>query len=232
MFFFDPLYFIVILPAAVLAMWATARTKSAFTKYARVGSRIGLSGAQVARRLLDQYGLRDVGIEKIGGQLSDHYDPRQRVLRLSHEVHDGTSLASLGVATHELGHALQHAESYSPLMMRQAFAPVAGIASNAWGILFLGGILLASAPLGQVLITLAVVALSAYVLFALITLPVEYDASNRALALLESSRTLQPDEMVGASKVLRAAGLTYVASAAQALSMLVYVLMRANGSRD
>ena len=225
--FFDPLYFIVILPAAVLAMWASARTRSAFTKYARVGSRIGLSGAQVARRLLDQYGLREVSIERIGGQLSDHYDPRGRVLRLSHEVHDGTSLSALGVATHELGHALQHAEGYKPLVARQAFAPVAGIASQAWGLLFLGGLLLAAMPLGKVLMVLAVVALSLYVLFALITLPVEYDASNRALALLESSRTLQTDELVGASKVLRAAGLTYVASAAVAFSQLLYLLLRA-----
>lgn len=223
---FDPLYFIVIGPAMILAIWASARTKSTFKKYARVGSRLGVSGAQIARKLLDHAGLNDVGIERIGGQLSDHYDPRKRVLRLSTEVHDGTSLSSLGVATHELGHALQHAEGYQPLVLRSAFAPAASFASTAWVWLFIGGMFMSASPMGKALQLAAVVALGVYLVFALVTLPVEYNASSRAILLLESSRTLEADELIGANKVLRAAGLTYVAGAAVALAQLIYVLMR------
>ena len=224
---FDPLYFLVMLPGLAFMLWAQWRVRSNYGRYSKVASRLGLTGAQVARRLLDQQGLQDVAIERIGGQLSDHYDPRQRVLRLSGEVHDGNSLASVGVAAHEMGHAVQHAVGYAPLNFRQAFYPVAAFASGAWTWLFFLGLILGVAtPLGRGLMLFAIVALALYVVFALVTLPVEYDASRRALVLLESSHTLDADELQGAGKVLSAAGLTYVASAVQALLTLLYLLMR------
>ena len=222
---FDPLYLILIAPVFVFALWASAKTKSTFTKFSKVGSRVGLTGAQVARKLLDADRLTDVTIERIPGQLSDHYDPKTRVLRLSESVHDGTSLAAIGVAAHEMGHAMQHADAYKPLVFRQAFYPVAAFSSSAWVWLFLGGMFLPS--LRGPLMIAAIVALSLYAFFALVTLPVEYDASNRALAILEGSGTLSSEEIGGASKVLRAAGLTYVASAAMALMQVLYLVMRA-----
>ncbi len=230
MLFMTPLYLALMLPGMAFMLWAQYRVHSAYGRYSKVPSRSRLTGAQVARRLLDADGLNDVTIERIGGRLSDHYDPRKKVLRLSTEVHDGSSLAAIGIAAHELGHAVQHAVGYAPLNFRQAFYPVAAFASGAWSWLFILGVMLGMAsPLGQGLMTLALVALCCYALFALVTLPVEYDASRRALLLLEGSRTLETDELQGAGKVLSAAGLTYVASALQAVLTVVYLLMR---SRD
>jgi Zn-dependent membrane protease YugP len=222
---FDPLWLVMIGPMMLFALWAQARTQSTFGKYSKVAARVGLSGAQVARRLLDSDRLNDVPVEPVPSQLTDHYDPRDRTLRLSQPVHDSPSVAAIGVAAHEMGHALQHAQAYKPLMFRQAFYPVASFASRSWIWLFFGALFLPA--LSQQLIWGAVACLAAYALFAIVTLPVEFDASRRALVLLESSHILTAEELEGSRKVLNAAALTYVASAAQAVMMVVYMLLRA-----
>jgi Zn-dependent membrane protease YugP len=235
MFFFDPLYLLLVGPAMLFALWAQFRTKSAYTRFSRVGTQARLTGAQVARRLLDADGLRDVKIERIAGELTDHYDPRSKILRLSEGVHDSQSIAAIGIAAPEMGHALQHAAAYKPLVFRQSFYPVASIASKAWIWLFIVGGFMAARPtgnaMGQSLMLAAVACLSLYALFALITLPVEFDASHRALLVLETSHTLDGEELMGARKVLGAAALTYVASAAQAVLMVVWLLMRSQSRR-
>jgi Zn-dependent membrane protease YugP len=226
MLFFDPLYLLLIGPAMLFAVWAQFRTMSAYTRYSRVGTQARLTGAQAARRLLDADGLRDVQIERIPGRLTDHYDPRTRILRLSEGVHDSQSIAAIGIAAHEMGHAIQHAAAYRPLVFRQGFYPVASFASRAWIWLFLIGAGLAASPMGRTLMLAAVICLSLYAFFALVTLPVEFDASRRALLVLETSRTLDGEELSGARKVLGAAALTYVASAVQAVLMVVWLILR------
>ena len=222
------LWLALVLVPMLFALWAQYRTQSTFKKYSQVGSRSGLTGAQAARRLLDLDRLNDVPIERIGGTLTDHYDPRARALRLSEPVHDSASLAAVGVAAHEMGHALQHAEGYQPLMFRQAFYPTAALASKAWIWLLIAAMVLRFSPAAGPLFVAAMICLGAYALFALVTLPVEFDASRRAMLLLESSHTLTDDELVGSRAVLNAAAMTYVASAAQALGLLAYYAL---GSR-
>ncbi len=229
MFMFDPLYLILIGPAALFALWASMRTRAAYQKWARVPARSRLTGAQVVRRLLDADRLNEVGVDRVPGELTDHYDPRTRVLHLSEGVHDGSSIAAIGVAAHEMGHAMQHSDAYVPLRFRQAFFPVAAFASTAWVWLLMGSFFLAASPVRGVLVTAAIVCLGLYAVFALVTLPVEFDASRRALFVLEGSRTLDAEELDGARKVLNAAALTYVASAAQAVMMVVWLVLR---SRD
>jgi Zn-dependent membrane protease YugP len=228
---FDPLYLLLVGPAMLFAIWAQFRTKAAYNKFSRIGTRARLTGAQAARRLLDADGLRDVQIERIPGELSDHYDPRDKTLRLSEGVHDGQSIAALGIAAHEMGHAIQHAAAYKPLVLRQSFFPVASFASKAWIWLFIIGGFMAASPMGRTLMLVAAACLALYALFALITLPVEFDASRRALLVLESSRTLDGEELAGARSVLGAAALTYVASAVQAVLMVVWMLLRSQGRR-
>ncbi len=225
-FFLGPGYMLVMLAGGLVMAWAQWRVRSAFKRYSNVPSGAGLTGAQVARRLLDAERLFDVQIERTSGRLDDHYDPRGKVLRLSESVHDGSSLASIGVAAHEMGHALQHAEGYAPLSFRQAFYPVAAFSSRSWSVLLMIGLIVGFSPLGKGLLIAAAIAMSLYTIFALVTLPVEFDASRRALLLLESSRNLNEEELVGARKVLSAAGLTYVASAFQTVLTLMYVVMR------
>jgi Zn-dependent membrane protease YugP len=220
------LWLSLVLVPMLFALWTQYRTKSTFKRYSQIGSASGLTGSQVARRLLNLDGLHEVTIERIGGALSDHYDPRARTLRLSEAVHDSTSLAAIGVAAHEMGHALQHAEGYRPLMARQAFAPTAALASKAWIYLILGAMFLPF--LRGPLLVAGLACLAAYALFALVTLPVEFDASRRAMLLLESSHTLNAEELDGSQAVLSAAAMTYVASAALALGQLAYFLL---GSR-
>ncbi len=232
MFMFDPLYFIVLGPGMLFALWAQWRTRSAYRQWSEVSSRTRRSGAEIARRLLDADRLNDVKIERIDGELTDHYDPRDKTLRLSKAVHDGASIASIGIAAHEMGHAMQHADGYKPLVFRQAFFPVASFASRAWVWLFLIGSLLSANPLlGRSLMLAAMFCLLAYAVFSLVTLPVEFDASKRALLILEGSRTLDVDEVQGAKKVLDAAALTYVASAAQALLTVLYLFLRMQDRR-
>lgn len=226
MFVFDPLYLLVVGPAILFAIWAQFRTMSAYTRFSRIGTRARLTGAQAARRLLDADGLRDVKIERVAGQLTDHYDPRARTLRLSEGVHDSQSIAAIGIAAHEMGHAIQHAAGYKPLVLRQSVYPVAAFSSKVWVWLLLIGTFMAASPMGQTLVLAAAACLSLYALFALITLPVEFDASRRALLVLETSRTLDGEELAGARKVLGAAALTYVASAVQAVLMVIWLLLR------
>lgn len=228
--FLDPLYVVLILPALAVSIGAQIWVKSAFAKYSRVASRNGYSGAQAAHDILRKNGIGDVRIEETSGMLSDHYDPRGKVLRLSPDVYRQNSLAALGVAAHEAGHALQHAQGYAPLHFRSALVPVTTLGSNlAWPLMIIG-FLMHSAMLVQ----LGVVFFAGVVLFQLVTLPVEFNASRRALAALRSSGVVSSTEIEGSRRVLTAAAMTYVAAAAMAVMQLIYFLIRAGllGNRD
>jgi hypothetical protein len=217
-------YFLLFMvPGLALSLWASFLVKSRFKKYSRVPASSGLSGAQAAARMLQAAGIPDVGIERIGGMLSDHYDPSKRVLRLSPDVYDGKSLSALGVACHEAGHALQHARGYTPLYIRTALVPLASFGSNAgvW-MMILGGGLYAVQEISFVALIGFGLFLSG-VLFSLVTLPVEFNASSRAKAQLSQlGMTAGPEEDAAISKVLNAAALTYVAAAAIAILQMLY----------
>ena len=226
MFFYD-WTILIVLPGLILALIAQAGVSGTFAKFQRVPARIGLTGAMLARRMLDSRGLNDIPIERVSGKLADHYDPSQRVLRLSDGVYDSTSIAALGVAAHETGHALQHQEQYTPLTLRTAIVPMVGFGSNLSWPIFLVGLIFSWEPLllaGIILFALAV-------LFSLITLPVEFNASSRALAALSSGGYLDSEEMAGANKVLRAAAMTYVAAAIGAILQLIRLLLLAGVGR-
>jgi Zn-dependent membrane protease YugP len=226
MLVFDPMYFIVVGPTLLLAMWASWRVKNTFSRFSKVGVRSGMTGAQAAAAVAEAGGAR-VTIERHPGFLSDHYDPRSKTLRLSPAVYEGRSVASIAVAAHEAGHALQDVERYPALAFRSAMVPVASIGSRAWIWIFLAGMFLASAPAGPLLQNAAILLFSATVLFQLVTLPVEFNASNRARAVLTTSGIVTSDEEVaGVSKVLNAAAMTYVAGALTSLATLLYLLMR------
>lgn len=220
MFGFDPTYVIVI-PALILTLWAQWRVNATFNEWAQKWSGRGLTGAEVAQMILAGAGLHDVRVERVPGHLSDHYDPTQRVLRLSDSTFASPSIAAIGVAAHEAGHAIQHDVGYVPLQMRSFFVPLANIGSMGGPILFMIGLLFRSGfmlDLGILLFGLAV-------LFYIVTLPVEFNASNRALAILEGHGYLTAAEMKGARAVLWAAAMTYVASAAMAVSQLLRLLL-------
>ena len=227
MFYFDPMYFVFALPALILAMLAQWRVKAAINKYSKVFTGRGQTGARVARALLDFHGLQDVAVERGGGILSDHYDPRTRTLRLSPDVFDTPSVAAVGIAAHETGHALQHQESYWPLQARTAIVPVVQFGSYLGPLVFFVGLLLNQPSLAWV----GVILFAGVALFALVTLPVEFDASHRAKALLQSYQFTSHDEQVGVNKVLDAAALTYVAGLASALSTLLYYVFLLTGNR-
>lgn len=228
---FDPLYLLFFAPGLLLSLWASARVKSTFRRYSEVASRRGYSGAQAARELIRLRGIAGVQVEETSGFLSDHYDPRHRVLRLSPDVYHGRSLASLGVAAHEAGHAIQHAKSYGPLKFRSYVVKPAMIGSNLGMAAATFGLVLQSTGL----VWVGIVLFSIFVLFTLITLPVEFDASKRAVKALEETGMIDADEVDGTSAVLKAAAMTYVAAAITALLQLLYFLMRAGilgGRRD
>ena len=225
-FFFDPAYLLLI-PAILLSLYAQAKVQTTFSKYAKVPARSGINGAQAARELLRQNQLYDVKVEQVSGRLSDHYDPRSKTLRLSPEVYSSSSLAALGIAAHETGHAFQHNNEYVPLKLRNAIVPVANIGSNLAFPLLLLGIILSMPTLVQI----GIIAFSAAVLFQLITLPVEYNASNRAVAALESGGMIQGDETGSTRKVLNAAALTYVAATLMSILQLLRLLLIAGGGR-
>lgn len=215
------IYLLFSLPALLLGLWAQAKVKSSFNKYSQKRTYGNFSGAQVARYMLDQAGLHQVRIEEVGGNLSDHYDPRNKVLRLSHVVHNSPSIAAAGIAAHEAGHAIQHAESYAPLQFRNLMVPTVQIGSWLGPIIFMIGLFMA----GQTGTTMAWIGLflfAATAVFALITLPVELDASRRAKAWLTNSGVIHTGEMDGVNKVLDAAAWTYVAAAIQAISTILY----------
>ncbi|HSA96435.1 MAG TPA: zinc metallopeptidase [Acidobacteriota bacterium] len=228
MFFNDPT-FLLLIPAFILAIYAQAKVKGAYAKYGQIASASRLTGAQAAHQLLQQAGAGEVVIEKTPGQLTDHYDPRKKVLRLSQGVYDSPSIAALGIAAHETGHAIQHNLHYQPMYLRSLIYPVASLGSTLAFPLFFIGFITGSGS--KTLMDLGILLFSGAVAFSVVTLPVEFNASKRALALLEERRFLTPDEMVGARKVLGAAALTYVASTAMAAIQLVRMFML-RSSRD
>ncbi|NTU93610.1 MAG: zinc metallopeptidase [Chlorobiaceae bacterium] len=229
--FFDPLYFVFALPPLLLGLWAQFKVKSAFKKYSQVPTQSGINGALAARRLLERGGLGQVGVEPTHGMLSDHYDPRTKTLRLSEEVYNLPSIASVGIAAHEAGHALQDKTGYFPLQIRSAMVPAVSIGSNLGPILFMIGLFMHGA-LGSSLAWAGVILFAGTALFAVVTLPVEFDASRRAKELLVSQGIVSQVEMKGVNAVLDAAALTYVAAAAQAISQLLYYLMVMNRRDD
>lgn len=227
----DPLSWLFMIPGLIIAGLASAYTHSMFEKYKRYGTSSGMTGAQAAQRLLSSAGIYDVQIEQVQGFLSDHYEPSSKVLRLSPDVFNGQSLSSIGVACHEAGHAIQHAENYGPLGLRSSLVPITNFASIGSYIIIPIGFLLMSSQL----ILIGAILFGVSVLFTLVTLPVEWDASARAKKLMVTCGIVTPQEREGASDVLNAAFMTYVASAVSALLMLLYYLIRAGligGRRD
>ena len=223
-YYFDPTYFLLII-GMILSMAASARVKSTFSIYSRVRSASGLTGAEAARRILHMAGITDVTVVPISGSLTDHYDPRNKQLALSQDVYDRTSVAAIGVAAHECGHAIQDEQNYVPLNLRSAIVPVANIGSTLSWPLFLAGLILSIRPL----LTLGILLFSFAVLFQLVTLPVEFNASARALKMLGSSGMLGTDEVKSAKKVLTAAALTYVAALASSILQLLRLIILAGG---
>ena len=220
---------IVLLPAILLAVWAQNKVKSTFEQYSRVRSRRGIPGREAARAILTSYGLGSMPIKPIAGQLTDHYDPQSRSLSLSEPVYDSTSIAAIGVAAHEVGHAVQHATGYKPLALRNSIVPVVNLTNMASWPLFLMGLIVGNSRLMNIGILLFV----GVVVFHLVTLPVELDASRRALKVLSSNGMMDGEEVTGARKVLGAAAMTYVAALVQSVLQLVRLLLLRNSrSRD
>ncbi len=225
----DMTYIILVMPALIFAMYAQSKVNTTFNKYRTVNNRHGYTGAQIARKILDMNGLQNVIVEKVSGNLTDHYDPKANVVRLSDATYSSTSVAAIGVAAHEVGHAVQHAEGYAPIKVRNAIVPVVQIASYAAWPLAIFGILLSFSSLAN----LGILLFGAVVLFQLITLPVEFNASNRAIRTLGNNAILDNEELAASKKVLSAAAMTYVASAAVAIANLLRLLSLAGrNNRD
>ncbi len=219
---FDPMYFVFLAPGLALSLYATWKTKSTFAKYSKIGSQKRLTGAQAAALMLQRNGIDGVKIEQTGGRLSDHYDPRKKVLRLSTDVYSSNSLSAIGVACHEAGHAMQDAHGYSMLSLRTALVPATNFSSIFSYIVMIAGFLLQMSNL----ILLGVILFSVGVVFSLVTLPVEWDASRRAKVAMSDAGMLSLEENRHASKVLNAAFLTYLAAAVTSLFILLYYLFR------
>ncbi|HEY2295432.1 MAG TPA: zinc metallopeptidase [Thermoanaerobaculia bacterium] len=224
MLFFDPTYLLFILPALALSLWASWRTHSAFKKYSRVRTLRGLTGAQAAQEMLRRAGIPDVQVVPTHGFLSDHYNPANRTLALSEATYASNSVAAVGVACHEAGHAIQHAEGYKPLWLRSALVPTASLGSSAGYFVMLGGLLFHSANL----VYFGALLFSAVLLFQIVTLPVEFDATARAKRLAVETGVVLPQEREGMDKVLNAAAMTYVAAVVSTLMTLLYYLLRAS----
>ncbi|MCL2212385.1 MAG: zinc metallopeptidase [Oscillospiraceae bacterium] len=235
MFFFffpqDIYFFVLVIPAMIICGIASARVQSTFARFSKIHNRRGLTGAQVARQILDENRLYDVQIKLVKGNLTDHYDPRTKVVALSQSVHDSTSVAALGVAAHEVGHAIQHAENYAPLKARSSLVRVTGIASSFSMIIIIIGFLMFESALGFPIIMIGAALFSTIVIFQLVTLPVEFNASTRAMAALRAGRFLDESEETGARKVLSAAAMTYVAALLLSIMQLVRILLIANRRR-
>ena len=226
---FDPTIILVLIGVA-LSLWAQGRVNSTFSRYSRVRSMTGMTGAEAARRLLNAQGIYDVTVQPIAGELTDHYDPRTKTVNLSDPVYNATSVAALGVAAHECGHAIQHAKSYAPLSIRSALVPIANFGSMlAWPVILIG--LLFNTRSSGLIIDIGILLFSAAVLFQLVTLPVEFDASRRALVMLRTQGILADDELRYTRRVLKSAALTYVASAAAAILQLLRIILITNGRR-
>jgi len=220
-----PLYFdstmIILIPAMILTMYAQGKINSAYSKFSRIRTTRGYTGMQTAREILDKNGLSNVQIELVAGKLSDHYDPRTKVLRLSNDVYYGNTIAANSIAAHEVGHALQHANAYVPLKVRNSLVPVVNLASNLAWVFIAAGMFIAAVP---ALFNIGVIMFSASVLFQLITLPVELNASSKAIKLLAEMGILSPSEIPQGRRMLNAAALTYIAAAAAAISQLMRLL--------
>ena len=228
-YYWDPTYILVVI-GAVICMIASARVKGTFNKYSQLRSMSGMNGAQVAQRVLQAAGIYDVQVRHVSGSLTDHYDPRTKTVNLSDPVYNATSVAALGVAAHECGHAIQHAKSYAPLSIRSALVPIANFGSMlAWPVILIG--LLFNTRSSGLIIDIGILLFSAAVLFQLVTLPVEFDASSRALVMLRTQGILADDELKYTRRVLKSAALTYVASAAAAILQLLRIILITNGRR-
>lgn len=228
MYWWDPTYILVII-GVILCMAASANVNSTYNKYSRYRTQSGITGAQAAQRLLQSQGIYDVRVEHVSGSLTDHYDPRTKVVRLSDAVYNATSVAAIGVAAHECGHAMQHANGYLPLTIRGSLVPVANLGSAiSWPLIIIGLLL----GRGSFLIQLGIILFCAVVLFQLVTLPVEFNASARGLRLLENNGILYGEELKASTKVLRAAALTYVAGAASSILQLLRLLILFGNRND
>jgi Zn-dependent membrane protease YugP len=225
-FYFDPLYFVFVIPPLLLAMWAQWKVQSTFAKYSRVPTSTGVNGIQTAQALINRNGL-NVGVTSVPGHLTDHYDPRNKTVALS-ESSMQNSIASVAVVAHELGHAMQDKENYGPLKLRGAIVPAVQLGGWVGPIMFILGLMLAS----ETLMWVGIIGFGLAALFAIVTLPVEFDASRRALAMLQSNNLLTTQELQSAKRVLDAAALTYVAAAAQALSTLLYYITLMGRQRE
>lgn len=218
-FYFDSTLLILI-PAIIITIFAQGKISSTYNKYKRIGIRNGYTGAMVARTILDSSGLSYIRIEMVNRELGDHYDPRDKVLRLSPDVYNGTTIAAAGIAAHEVGHAIQDSKSYGPLVLRNSIVPVVNIGSNLSWIFLIIGLLMSN----SMFINIGIILFSGAVIFQLVTLPVEFNASNRAIKILGSMNILYSDELDGAKEVLKAAALTYIAAALMAISQLIRLI--------
>ena len=228
-FYYDPTY-VMVLIGVVICMLASANVNRTFQKYSRIRSHSGMTGREAAERLLHANGIYDVKVQHVAGNLTDHYDPRNKTLNLSDSTYASTSVAAIGVAAHECGHAVQHANGYAPLKIRGSLVPVANFGSTlAWPLILIGFLIQGNASV--LLINLGILLFSAAVLFQIVTLPVEFNASSRALKSLETNGILYTEEVADTRKVLRAAALTYVASAASAILQLLRLILISGGRR-
>lgn len=218
-FYYDPTYLLLI-PALIISIWAQAKVSSAYDKYSRIRNINGYTGEQIARMMLNEAGLYDIPIEVVNSKLGDHYDPTSRILRLSPDVYSGNTIAAAGIAAHEVGHAIQHKESYGPLTLRNTIYPVVNLGSTFSWVLLVAGLILAIRPL----VYFGILLFSAVVVFQIVTLPVEFNASNRALKILNTRGILYEDEVKGAEKVLSAAAMTYVAATIMAVFQLIRLI--------
>lgn len=227
MFYYDAYYFILVIPAMIIALWAQHKVNSTFKKYSQVRSVRGVTGAYAAQAVLNHYGITDVRIERVSGKLTDHYDPKSKVIRLSDSVYGSNSVAAIGVACHEAGHAAQHAENYIPIKIRNSIVPVCNIGSYLGIPLAIMGLFMGFEPL----IYIGLVLYSLVLVFHLATLPVEFNASRRAIRVIDETQLLYDDEIGGSKKVLSAAAMTYVASMIVALANLLRILLRFSNRR-
>ncbi len=232
MFWIDYWYLILVMPAVIFSIWASIRVNTTFDRYAKKHSLRGLTGAQAAKMVLEQNGVRNVAVSRVSGKLTDHYDPRNNTIFLSENVYDSTSCAAIGVAAHEAGHAVQHAENYFPIRVRSAIIPITNIGSRlAFPLILLGIVLMSLSEAYIVVAYIGVACFGLSTLFQLVTLPTEFNASSRALRAIESGGILSADETKGARKVLSAAALTYVAALAVSLMQLLRLLLMVSGNR-
>ena len=223
---YDYYYFILVIPAMLVSLWAQIRVKGTYSKMSKLQNTRGLTGAQAAQRVLSYYGINDVRIEQVAGTLTDHYDPRDNVIRLSQGVYNASTIAAVGIACHEAGHAAQHAESYKPIAVRNAILPVANIGSSSGLWIAVIGLMLN----WTILVQIGIILYAFVALFQLVTLPVEFNASSRALKVIDESGMLQGEEYKGARKVLSAAAMTYVAALLVSIMSLLRLILRARSN--